>query len=414
MSDKIFEAALDINDPWYIENVTFDNATKRLDIHISFHRGSKFLSGIEGDSGKYSVYDTTLKSWRHLSFFEHEAYLHCKTPRIKLDDGKTKMVSPPWAGKAHGFTLLFEAMLIRLCEEMPVATVSQLAGIDDGKLWRILEKYVITARSLNEYRSLKAIGVDETSQKKGHDYVTLFVDLDERKTLYVTKGKDHETFQKFARDLHLHSGKEEQILDISCDMSPAFIKGAGKFFPEAKITFDKFHIIKILNEAVDKVRREEAKVQPLLKSTRYLWLKNESTLTVKEKTDLEKLKLPKLNLKSFRAMQIRENFQAIYQAESEKDFLLLLNKWYFWATHSRLKPIIKAAKTIKSHWDGITAWFGSRYNNGILEGLNSLIQTAKSRARGFRNFRYFRTMIYLITGDLNLSKVNLHYGRTHI
>jgi len=126
-SHKIFAAALDICDPWYIKEVTFDKTTKQLDIHLDFHRGSKFPSGIEGDQDEYSVYDTTLKSWRHLSFFEHEAYLHCRTPRIKLSDGRSKIVSPPWAGKAHGFTLLFEAMLVRLCEEMPVATVSEIA-----------------------------------------------------------------------------------------------------------------------------------------------------------------------------------------------------------------------------------------------------------------------------------------------
>lgn len=120
VSREIFAAALDVRAPRYIEDVTFNKTTKQLDIHLSFRRGSKFPSGIEGDSGEYSVYDTIQKSWRHLSFFEHEAYLHCKTLRIKLDNGKTKMISPSWAGKAHGFTLLFEAM--------PVATVSEIAG----------------------------------------------------------------------------------------------------------------------------------------------------------------------------------------------------------------------------------------------------------------------------------------------
>ena len=177
-------------------------------------------------------------------------------------------------------------------------------------------------------------------------------------------------------------------------MSPAFIKGVREELTEAEVTFDKFHIIKIINEAVDSVRREEAKTNPLLTGARYALLKNKKNLTVKQKATRESLSLPSLNLKSVRALQIRETFQQIYTATSKEDFESRLKKWYFWATHSRLKPIIKAAKTIKRHWDGVLNWKDSQINNGLLEGLNSVIQAAKRKARGYKK-PHFKTMVYL-------------------
>ncbi len=225
------------------------------------------------------------------------------------------------------------------------------------------------------------------AEQKGHDYVTLFVDLKERRTTFVAKGKGHETVDAFAEDLNIHNGSPDQISDVSCDMSPAFIKGVRETLPSAKITFDKFHILKLINKAVDQVRREEAVTQPLLKKTRYIFLKNERNLTKSQRETLEELQLSKLRIKSVRALRIRESFQDIYQAETEDAFSLLLNKWYFWATHSRLEPIIKVAKTIKTHWDGILEWKRSHINNGILEGFNSIIQAAKAKARGFSTFK---------------------------
>ena len=120
--------------------------------------------------------------------------------------------------------------------------------------------------------------------------------------------------------------------------------------------------------------------------------------------------MPKLNLKTVKALTIRESFQKIYESQTElkRNLSLLLQKWYFWATHSRLEPIIKVAKTIKNHWDGIVEWKRSQINNGILEGLNSVVQAAKSKARGFRTAEYFKITVYLITGQLNFEKVNIY------
>jgi transposase len=406
LETKIFEAALAIQSPWYIDDVKFDLSSKRLDIYIDFKRGSSFFSVKSDCTEQYKVKDTCKKTWRHLNFFEHECYLHCRTPRIDLGDNKTELISPPWAGVNSGFTLLFEAFVLELCAYMPVHSVCKIINEHDNKIWRLLEKYVDQALEVEDYSNVIAVGMDETSRKKGYSYITLFVDMLKKKTIHVTQGKNFETVGSFVNVLENRNGDRNQIKDVSCDMSPAFIKGVGMYLPEANITFDKFHIMKIINKAVDQVRREELKIHPILINARYALLKNKGNLTKKQTEKRKELHISKLNLKSIRALHIRENFQEIYKARTEDNFKTLLKKWYFWATHSRLKPIIKAAKTIKKHWYGILEWKRSQINNGVLEGLNSVIQAAKSKARGFKTFRNFRIIVFLLTGKMDFNELN--------
>jgi transposase len=188
-------------------------------------------------------------------------------------------------------------------------------------------------------------------------------------------------------------------------MSPAFIKGIRDVFSSASITFDRFHILKLINEAVDAVRRSEVKTTPALRGARFAVLKNEENLTAQQRK--KRGYLNQLNLKTTRAIRIREGFQAIYQADTLEQFKSLLSEWYFWATHSQLDPIKKVARTIKKHWDGIVRWKESQINNGILEGLNSIVQAAKRKARGYGK-KHFKVMAYLLTGRLNLMKHNPH------
>lgn len=406
MQIELFEKALHIEKPFYIKEVKFDKELKRLDINIDFVKGSKFLYDKDSYNETVTAFDTKEKTWRHLNFFEHECYLNARVPRVKLKNGNVRLVTTPWEGLSIGFTMLFEALCMELCKSMPVNNVGNIINESDDKLWRMLDKYVEAGREIEDFSKLKSVGVDETSKKKGHDYITLFVDLETKKTVYITEGKSNKTVKDFKEDLELHGGKAENIKDVSCDMSPAFIKGVRENLPEAKITFDKFHIVKILNEAVDKVRREESKSTDLLKGARYVFLKNKINLTKKQSKKLEELSISKLNLKSVRALHIRENFQQIYNADTQDDFELLLKKWYFWATHSRLEPIKQAAYTIKRHYPGVLKWFESKINNGILEGLNSIIQACKSKARGYKTTKNFKIIVYLVTGDLKFDKIN--------
>ncbi len=402
---KLFESALGIRSPWYVKRIDFDAANKSLRIDVDFEVGSSFKDESEGGDGRaYKAYDTVIKEWRHLNFFEHECVLRARVPRVKRDDGKVRLIPPPWSGVVSGFTLLFEALVIQLCKAMPVHNVSKLVKVSDYLIWRILDIYIVGAKFDEDLSDVESIGMDETSIAKGHDYITLFVDLERRSTVHVSEGKSHATVVDFIEVLETKLGSREQVKDVSCDMSPAFIKGVREQLPNAQITFDKFHIMKIINGGVDKVRRAEAKTNPLLKGMRYAVLKNDENLTVKQRESKDTL-LSELNLKTVTAMQMRETFQQLYQLNSVDQFELKLREWCTWLEASALPEMAKVKTMVESHWDGIVRWQKSKINNGILEGLNSVLQAAKRKARGYK-FDHFKTIAYLITGKLDFSKVN--------
>ena len=308
---------------------------------------------------------------------------------MSCGDCGIKTVEVPWARSGSGFTLLFEALIMVMAKAMPVKSIADLLKEHDTRLWRVLNHYVHESRQGSDFSAVTEVGVDETSSKRGHNYVSLF----------ATEGKDASTLGRFKTDLEAHQGDFSHIREICCDMSLAFISGVEKHFPEAHLTFDKFHVLKILNEAVDEVRRQEQQSRPELKRTRYIWLRNPGNLKENQAATLEALQVKKLNLKTARAYHIRLNFQEFWN-QPLQEAETFLKKWYFWATHSRLEPIKEAAYTMKRHWDGILRWFTSRINNGILEGINSLIQAAKAKARGYRTIKNLITMIYLIGGKL--------------
>jgi transposase len=195
-------------------------------------------------------------------------------------------------------------------------------------------------------------------------------------------------------------GNPEQIEVVSCDMSPAFIAGIQSSFPNAKLTFDKFHVSKLLGDAVDEIRRNEQKRHPELKRTRYLWLMNPNRLKAEQQAWVSTLS--QQNLGTAKAYQIRMNFSQLWEQPKELA-KMFLKKWYFWATHSRLGPVIRAAKTIRKHEEGILSWFDTHVNNAIIESMNSLIQAAKHRAKGYRTARNLVAIIYLLLGKLDFS-----------
>ena len=397
--ESLFGMALGITPPWYVKAAEFSLDRGRLDLYLDFQRGAGFHCPTCGAEGS-KPYDTSEGTWRHLNFFQYETYLHARVPRVKCPRGcGVKQVQVAWAQPDSGFSQLFEAYLMILLREMPVSKVAGLVREDDTRLWRVLHHYVGQARSKEDYTDVRQIGVDETSSRRGHRYITIFADTERSKVIFATEGKDAPVVAAFKCDFMLHQGQPEKVREVCCDMSPAFIAGFEEFFPAAQITFDKFHVTKLLNDAVDQVRREEQRDRPELKKTRYIWLKNPDKLKQHQLSILERL--THVNLKTARAYQIRLTFQDFWGVPPEAAEAFL-RKWFFRATHSRLAPIRKAAWTIKRHWNGILRWFTSRINNGILEAINGLVQAAKARARGYRSNRNLIAMTYLIAGKLQM------------
>lgn len=406
----LFKAALGINDPWYVEDIDFrkgNDGQMELHITLNFYKGSTFLCPIDGCHEESTAYDTVEHIWRHMNFFQYRTYIHAPQPRTKCKNHGVHVVSVPWARTGSGFTLLFEAFVLELSKTQAMSNVADQVGEHDTRLWRFVNKYVSEARELENYSEVSALGMDETS-KKGHNYMTVMVDLEERKVIYATEGKDNTTVDKFVDDFKAHSGYAENIKIVTCDMSLGFRKGINNNFPNATTVIDKFHVIKHANEAVDAVRKEEVKTNPLLKKTKYIWLKNSDNLT--EKQSEKKERLSKKRLKTGRAYSMRVTLQDIYETSNNRsEAEPQMKKLYSWLMKSRLEPMRKFAGLLKDHWKEILNYFEYRYTNAILEGMNSIIQNIKCRARGFKNDEYFKTMIYLVCGKLKIDEVIASY-----
>lgn len=397
---SLFQAALGIQAPWQVTDVSFSVEKECLDIKVQASRGTTFTCPACQETEETSVHDTAQRTWRHLNFFQYEAYIHCKVPRIKcMACNKTTTLLVPWSRPGSGFTLLFEAFVMELVKQMAVSVAANIVGEHDTRLMRIIKHYVAIGRDKVDMSEVKRIGVDETSSKKGHNYITIVADLDGDRILFATQGKDSSTIGRFIKDFKEHGGKKEHIIAASIDLSPAYIKGMKQHFPHTEITYDHYHVIALVNKALDETRRVEIKEQTILKHSRYWWLKNPNNLTKNQSKQLTNLS--QKNLKTARAYRIKLALQDIYRLKDIKQAEQALKKWYYWATHSRIPQIIKVAKTIKAHWEGVLNYFEQGITNGMVECFNGIIQTLKRRARGYRSIINFITMVYLVKGELN-------------
>lgn len=406
MSAKLFEAALGIAEPWFIQGVDFDAGKKTLTIGIDFIAGSRFA--VPGVGGTHPAHDTVTKRYRHLNFFQHECHLEVRVPRVRLPDGGTRQVEPDWAGRLAGFTLLFEALIIAMCREMTFAAVSRLVGLSWHQVVAICKRYVELGLEQADFSEVTRLAADETSKAKGHDYITLVADADERRVLFVTEGRDADTIKAFAADFTAHGGDPKAVESISIDMSPAFIKGVTTHLPNARITFDKFHVIAHASTAVDKTRRIEQKTDPSLKGLRWKLLRDRASLTPDARADLDALIAQVTTKRTARAWLYKEQLREILERKQINVVRDMLTQWATNVMRSKVEPMKEVAKMIRNHIDGIVAWTQTRQTNGFLEAINGLFQAAKRKARGYGNFSTIRTVIFLLAGKLDFSNINPH------
>lgn len=391
---KIFSLMAGIEAPWLLEKVEVDE-NKELHMYVKYKRGERFKCNQCQEL--CPVHDTVDRTWRHLNCFEHKTYIHCKVPRVKCEKHGVHLVEVPWAKANTGFTLLFEEFVMQLARKMSIFAISQLLDESNGRLWRIVHRYAKEYVENLEFSKVTKIGLDETS-RKGHEYITVFIDLDTSRVLYIADGKKATTIEEFKEFFKEHNGIPENVTDITCDMSMGFTTGIKKAFKNSKITYDKFHVMKVINEAVDKVRKSEVSEQPILKQSRYVWLKNKSNLKEEQKQKLQKMS--KMNLKTGKAYRLKLAFQDIYSMNYSKEIAEgEFKEWIQWAVRSKLPEFKSVAKTIGSKLIGILNYFESKLTNAVLEGTNSMIQSIKSRARGYKKIENFKAMIYLMNSE---------------
>lgn len=406
MTAKLFETALGIASPWYINGVEFDVAKRTLSIAVDFIAGSRFA--VPGVEGAHPAHDTVTKRYRHLNFFQHECHLEVRVPRVRLPDGGIRQVEPDWAGRLAGFTLLFEALIMAMCREMTFAAVSRLVGLSWHQVVAICKRYVDLGLEQADFSEVKRLAADETSKARGHDYITLVADADLRRVLFVTEGRDADTIKAFAADFTAHGGDPQAVESISIDMSPAFIKGVTQHLPNARVTFDKFHVIAHASTAVDKTRRIEQKTDPSLKGLRWKLLQDRASLLPAARADLDALVAQATTKRTARAWLYKEQLREILERKQVNVVRDMLTQWATNVMRSKVEPMKAVAKMIRSHLDGIVAWTQTRQTNGFLEAINGLFQAAKRKARGYGSFSTMRTVVFLLAGKLDFSKINPH------
>jgi len=386
---ELFQAALGLGESWRVVGSCFDADQRRLELRIDFEWGARFACP-ECDAAGCEVHDTTEKTWRHLDFFQHQAYLVARVPRVRCPEHGVRQVGLPWARPGSGFTLLFEALVMTLVAEMPVKAVGDLVGEHDTRIWRVVHHYVDRALAVQDLSGVTRVAVDETSFRRGQDYVSVFACLDQARVVFVTPAATPAPTPAFAEDLADHGGAAGQVAEVCQDMSESYLTGALEHLPEAEITFDRYHIKAQLTRAVDEVRRaERAEHGELLRHTRYLWLRNPRNLTDRQHDRLaELLRLPLATGRAYRWML---RFDGVYEIEDPDQAAAYLRRFTRGARRSRLGPIIDFAQMVDEYWLGIVRWWHSRISNGLLEGLHSLVQAAKRRARGYRGAEKFRT-----------------------
>jgi transposase len=404
MSTKLFEMALGIEGPWYVRDVSFDLAARTLTIFVDFTPGNRFPH--PEAEGVHPVYDTTSKRYRHLNFFQHECYLEVRVPRVQLPGGPVRMVEPSWAGKLAGFTLLFEALVLMLCQQMTFAACARLVNESWHRVAAICSRYVDLALVEADFSGVCAVAIDETSRCSGHNYVTLAADAEQRAVIFVTEGKDAEAVAALAEDLRAHGGDPEAIASVSIDMSPAYIKGVTDHLPNAEITFDKFHVIAHASEAVDKTRRVEQKRDPSLKGLRWVLLKDRSKLDSQQQEDLDALLVHLTTKRTARSWMYREQLRDILDRKQVNVVRRMLLQWCVNVMRSKVEPMKEVAKLIRNHLEGIVSWTRTRQTNGFLEALNGLFQAAKRKARGYGSLKTIRTVIFLLIGKLDFLRIN--------
>ena len=406
MTDKLFEAALGVSPPWQVTGADFDLAAKTLTIRVDFIAGSRFaLAGVEG---QHPVHDTVAKRYRHLNFFQHECFLEVRIPRVKLPDGSVRQVDPPWAGKLSGFTLLFEALVLLLCQQMTFAAAARLVGVSRHRVAALCERYVELALAQTDLSAVRELAIDETSRARGHDYITLAADATERRVIAVAEGRGADSIAQLTTELQSRHCPAEQITSVSIDMSPAFIRGCAEHLPNARVTFDKFHVIGHANAAVDRMRRIEQRSDKSIKGMRWSLLKNRASLKPEAAADLDALIARMATVRTARAWVYKEQLRQILARKQINVARDMLKHWCTCVMRSKVEPMKEVAAMVRRHLEGIVAWAQTRQTNGFLEALNGLFQSAKRRARGFTRFTTIRTVIFLIAGKLDFAVINPH------
>ncbi len=373
-------------------------------VEVHLENGSRKLACPECGAAS-PRYDTRERKWRHLDTMQYMTVLVAEVPRVKCGDHGVRQVRVPWAEVGSGFTAQFERLAIDWLGESNLSAVARLLRLSWDQIDGVQQRAVGRGLARRTLRPTRHLGVDETSFQRRHEYVTVVVDSSHGTVVHVADGRGREALGKFLQGAP--ASWLSQVETLAMDMWGPYISAASEHLdkPLERIVFDKFHVAKLLGDAVDRVRRQEHRDlrsdgDDRLSGTRYLWLRNPDHMTSEQELRFEELR--NSALKTARAWAIKELAMTVWETSAADDAEQAWASWYSWAIRSRLAPIKKVAKTLRHYLWGIVNAMKTGVTNAMSEGLNTKIQNIKRAARGFRNRERFRNAIYFHLGGLDL------------
>jgi transposase len=400
---KHYALLLGIGSPWEVKGVELKLADKQVDIELGWQWGAAAKCPECGR--ECSIHDRAPeRTWRHLDTMQFTTLIRARTPRSNCPEHGVKTMQVPWAAPQGRFTLLFERFAVDVL--LACASVSQaceLLGLGWEAVHEIMRRAVERGLERRQLVQLKHLGMDEKSFKRGHSYITLLSDLEQSRVLDVVEERTAAAAEQLWATLTPE--QKQSVEAVAVDMWEPFIQSIQQAVPEADIVHDKFHVSKYLGEAVDKVRRQEhkellAQGDETLKGTRQLWLYNPQNFSPEQRKEFAELK--DQQLKVARAWAAKELFSKFWEYQEEGWARRFFKDWFGWVSRSRLKPMTDVAGMLKRHLENLLTYLKHHITNAVTEGLNSKIQSIKSAARGFRNFKNYRTRILFFCGKLNL------------
>jgi transposase len=392
-------------------DVNFDEEGLVIDVSPTWRRGrcsecGQACPGYDRDRGR---------RWRHLDLAGMTLHLRYDTRRVECSRCGVKVEQVPWAETSSWFTRPFEDHVGYLAQRCDKTTVSDMMRVAWDTVGTIIQRVVARRQRPDVLDGLTHIGVDELSYRRHHEYITVVVDHRRGHVVWAQPGKNADTLKAFFDEL----GTERcaKLEAVTIDMSGAYIKAVTECSPQAQIVFDRFHVQRLVQDAVDEVRRDEARAavsdeeRKQLKGTRWSLLKSFWNLSLFDSSRLATLQRD--NKRLYRAYLLKEAMVGVLDCRYEWLARQKLDEWVRWARRSRLEPFKRVAATIREYADGILAYVRSGLSNGRTEGLNGKARTITRRSFGFHSAHGLIALLKLCCSGIHLYPVHHWPGSTH-
>ena len=404
MEDRtLYQAILGLAVPWEVVRVELREPEQAVHVFVDATPGTSFACPACGTS--VPIYDHAERRWRHLDTCQFTTLLIARVPRVPCPTHGVKTVSVPWAAQGTRFTLLFERLAIAWLKEATPTAVARRLRLTWDEARGIQERAVRRGLARRPRTPVARLGIDEKSFLKRHQCVSVVVDLDQARVLHVADDRRADSLVPYFQGLS--EAERAGVEAIAMDRSEPYRKTVREQLPdgERKIVFDQFHMWQHVATAVDQVRKAERRVlaadgDGTRKRTKYQWLKNPAHFTDEAGAAFAALRAS--TLPSARAWAIKERLRPLWAYTYIGAARTFFKRWYWWATHSRLAPIVKVARMLKAHLDNILTDLTHRITNAVTEGLNAKIQWITFAARGHRNREAFKMAILFHCGGLDL------------